>query len=102
MKPRTWRRFMEHCTNYIECVIREAELREAGKILSLPAFIDLRRENSALRPCCCLAEYCLGLELPDELFKDEAFLKAYWAVVDMVCWSNVSWCCHSLPSLVLT
>jgi hypothetical protein len=91
IKPRTWCRFVDQCERYVESVINEVSLRETKEVLPLAAYIDLRRDNSAVMPCCTILEYSLGLELPDELFEDETFLKVYWAAVDMVCWSNVSW-----------
>ncbi|KAF9060477.1 isoprenoid synthase domain-containing protein [Rhodocollybia butyracea] len=86
--PNSLRRFLVHCDNYIECVSREAELREAGEILGLEDFIDLRRENSAIRLCFGLFEYVLGIDLPQEVFDDSTFMEAYWAAADMVCWAN--------------
>jgi hypothetical protein len=68
----------------------EALLRERGDVLDPEAFIALRRGNSATRVCLGLVEYILGMDLPDEVWEDETFLKAYFAVVDMVCWANVS------------
>lgn len=88
--PNTARRFLKHCDDYIECVSREAELREQGEVLDLASFIDLRRENSAIRLCFGLFEYVLGLDLPQEVFDDPTFMEAYWAAADMVCWANVS------------
>jgi hypothetical protein len=68
----------------------EALLRERGDVLDPEAFIALRRGNSATRVSLGLVEYILDIDLPDEVWEDETFLKAYFAVVDMVCWANVS------------
>jgi hypothetical protein len=84
------RRFLDHCKNYINSVVKEAELRERGEVLDLPSFTELRRENSAIRLCFGLFEYVLGVDLPDEVFGDPVFIRLYWAAADMVCWSNVS------------
>lgn len=89
--PKSAKRFLQHCDRYIECVSREAELREHGEVLDLEAFIPLRRENSAVRLCFGLFEYVLGLDLPQEVFDDATFMEAYWAAADMICWANVSW-----------
>ncbi|KAJ3756329.1 isoprenoid synthase domain-containing protein [Lentinula raphanica] len=86
--PNAARRFLIHCTDYIECVSKEAELREQDEVLDLASFIDLRRENSAIRLCFGLFEYALGLDLPQEVFDDPTFMDAYWAAADMVCWAN--------------
>lgn len=36
-------------------------------------------------------ELTKGVNLPDEVFFDTAFTQCYFAAVDMVCWSNVSY-----------
>ncbi|KAE9398703.1 terpenoid synthase [Gymnopus androsaceus JB14] len=87
--PKTAKRFMEHCDRYIECVSREAELREHGEVLDLEAFTPLRRENGGVRLCFALFEYVLGFDLPQEVFDDPTFMEAYWAAVDMIEWANV-------------
>ncbi|THV01906.1 terpenoid synthase [Dendrothele bispora CBS 962.96] len=86
--PRTSRRFLKHCKDYIECVAKEAELRERGQVLDLESFTLLRRENSAIRLCFGLFEYVLGIDLPQEVFDDPVFMEAYWAATDLVCWAN--------------
>jgi hypothetical protein len=91
IKPRTWCRFVDQCERYIESVINEVSLRATKEVLPLAAYIGLRREDSAVMMSLTILEYSLGLELPDELFEDETFLKVYLAAVDMVCLSNVSW-----------
>ncbi|EIW84218.1 terpenoid synthase [Coniophora puteana RWD-64-598 SS2] len=87
-KPGCLRRFIALCGTYVEAVCVEAELREQGRVLDLRSFILLRRENSAVRCCLALAEYALGLELPDAVFNDPAFQSVYFCAADMVCWSN--------------
>ena len=81
---------MAHCEAYVNAVAREAELRERGEVLDVASFEPLRRENSAIRLCFGLFEFALGIDLPDEVFEDEAFMNLYWAGADMVCWANVS------------
>ena len=92
--PETSRRFLKHCADYIECVSKEAELRERGEVLDIESFTHLRRENSAIRLCFGLFEYVLGIDLPQEVFDDPTFMEAYWAAADLVCWANVG---HDLP-----
>ncbi len=88
--PNNFRRFVELCEEYTRCVAREAELREAGEVLTMEEYIPLRRNNSAVRLCFSLAEYVLGIDLPDEeMYKNPILLKAYWAACDHVCWANV-------------
>ena len=74
----------------------EAELRERGEVIDMKAFEALRRENSAIRLCFGLFEFVLGVDLPDFVFANEAFMDIYWAAADMVCWANV--CLPNLTS----
>ncbi|VDB85485.1 unnamed protein product [Peniophora sp. CBMAI 1063] len=85
---RSFARFQQHSADYVECVAREAELREANAVLDPQSFRDLRRENSAIRLCFGLFEYTLGIDLPDKVFEDDTFKTLYWAAADMVCWAN--------------
>ncbi|THH10878.1 hypothetical protein EW145_g1031 [Phellinidium pouzarii] len=82
------RRFITHCTDYIDTVLPEADLRAQGKVLSLEEYVHHRRENGGVRPCFDLFEYAFGITLPDAVFKDPAFMRAYFAAVDMIGWSN--------------
>ncbi|KAH9945296.1 terpenoid synthase [Epithele typhae] len=86
--PRTYRRFIKHCKDYIEAVAQEADLRQHNTVLPLDEYTTLRRENSAVRFCFGLAGYALGVDLPDEVVEHPAFLAMHLATVDMVCWSN--------------
>ncbi|KAF8656780.1 hypothetical protein AX16_002332 [Volvariella volvacea WC 439] len=86
--PNSMKRFLELCVTYTDCVAREAKLREYGEILDVASYIQLRRENSAVRLCYAIAEYALGIDLPDEVFCHPVFLKIYYAAVDHVCWAN--------------
>ncbi|KAI0307215.1 terpenoid synthase [Multifurca ochricompacta] len=88
IKPRTFRRFLEHCDAYIDSVVQEAGLRDRGEILKLDEYIHLRRENSAVRVCFGVISYILGIDLPDEVFVDPVFQRIYFSAVDMVCWAN--------------
>lgn len=83
-------RFLVHCKAYVEAVATEAALRERDEVYDLASFEPLRRENSAIRLCFGLFEFALGVDLPDAVFEDPAFMNLYWAAADMVCWSNVS------------
>ncbi|KAJ7593438.1 isoprenoid synthase domain-containing protein [Mycena floridula] len=87
--PNCLRRFIKHCEDYVNGVAREAELREQGQVLaSVESFMPLRRENSAVRLCFSLIEYAMGIDLPDKVYQDPTFNKAYLASVDLVCWAN--------------
>lgn len=99
--PLSFRRFLQHSKDYIDCVAKEAGYRERGQVLDLESFKHLRRENSAIRLCFGLFEFTLGIDLPDAVFTDPVFKRMYWAAADMVCWANVS--TAAMPScLVLT
>ncbi|RDB26083.1 Linoleate 10R-lipoxygenase COP4 [Hypsizygus marmoreus] len=87
-RPKATARFLKHWETYCASVVKEAELREANTILDVDSFIALRRENSAVRLCYGLVEYCLGTDLPDDVFEDPTFMEIYWAAVDLVCWAN--------------
>ncbi|EEB98168.1 hypothetical protein MPER_02372, partial [Moniliophthora perniciosa FA553] len=86
--PIACERFFRHCEEYINAVSTEAELRERGEVLDVDAFIDLRRDNSAVRLCFDLFEYALGIELPGDVVEEPTFQQMYWAAADMVCWAN--------------
>lgn len=86
--PGCYARFLKHCEDYVEAVAKEAEYRECGVVLDMASFETLRRENSAIRLCFGLFEYCLGVDLPEYVFEDPTFMTLYWAAADMVCWSN--------------
>ncbi|THH18124.1 hypothetical protein EW146_g2812 [Bondarzewia mesenterica] len=86
--PNSFRRFLKHSADYIDCVAKEAEYRERGVVLDEASFRDLRRENSAIRLCFGLFESTLGIDLPDKVFEDPVFSDLYFAAADMVCWAN--------------
>ncbi|KAL9714201.1 Bifunctional terpene synthase Agr4 [Leucoagaricus gongylophorus] len=88
--PNNLHRFVKLCGEYTRCVTREAELREAGEVLSMQEYVPLRRNNSAVLLCLALNEYILGIDLPEDIYENPVFMKAYWAVCDHVCWANVS------------
>jgi len=87
-RPGCFTRFLIHCEDYVEAVAKEAEYRERGQVLDMDSFETLRRENSAIRLCFGLFEYCFGEDLPEYVFDDPTFMTLYWAAADMVCWSN--------------
>ncbi|CCM04973.1 uncharacterized protein FIBRA_07171 [Fibroporia radiculosa] len=86
--PACHRRFVKHCEDYVNAFAVEAELRERQEVLSLDAYMPLRRENSAVRFCFGLFGYVLGMDLPDEVYEHPVMVRMHLAAVDMVCWSN--------------
>jgi terpene synthase-like protein len=87
--PRSFRRYVTHSENYIACTSREADYRETGEMLELEPYKNHRRENSAIQLCFALFEYCLGIDLPDEVFEDPVFARLYRTAADMVWLANV-------------
>ncbi|KAI0077885.1 terpenoid synthase [Panus rudis PR-1116 ss-1] len=88
MGPATYRRFLQHCKDYVDGFTKEAELREHNVVLDSASYEALRRENSAVRFCFGLFGYVLGLDLPDYIFNDPVMMSMHLAAVDTVCWSN--------------
>ncbi|KZT07700.1 terpenoid synthase [Laetiporus sulphureus 93-53] len=86
--PGCFARFLKHCEDYVDAIAKEAELRERDLVLDMASFETLRRENSAIRLCFGLFEFCFGVDLPNEVFEDSTFMRLYWDAADMVCWSN--------------
>jgi hypothetical protein len=93
--PKNARRFVDLCETYTQCVGKEAELRESGRVLGVNEFIPLRRQNSAVLLCFALVEYILGIDLDDNVYEDKVFMDAYWAACDYVCWANVRICIYN-------
>ena len=100
--PNNLHRFVKLCGEYTRCVTREAELREAGEVLSMQEYIPLRRNNSAVLLCLALNEYILGIDLPQDIYENPVFMKAYWAACDHVCWANVSFWTQKKLVMMLT
>ncbi|KAE9402444.1 terpenoid synthase [Gymnopus androsaceus JB14] len=86
--PDAARRFIEHFCSYVKVVGKEAELREENKILDIQDYITLRRETSAVRTCFDLVEYCLGINLPQDVHEDPVFIGGYNAAMDLIYWAN--------------
>ncbi|KII83736.1 hypothetical protein PLICRDRAFT_119075 [Plicaturopsis crispa FD-325 SS-3] len=82
------RRFLQHFEEYVRAVVSEAALRSEGRVLDVPSFTALRRENSGIRVCIALSECVLGVDLPAAVLADPTFTSVYWAAVDMVWLAN--------------
>ncbi|EJD35445.1 terpenoid synthase [Auricularia subglabra TFB-10046 SS5] len=78
-------RFRRQCESWLKHTAEEATLRESGTMLSFEEFTRLRRESSAVQVGLALMEFSLGMNLPDEVYKDEDFEALYWATVDLNC-----------------
>ena len=88
--PKFRERFIKHNTQYFDAVITEADDRIKDNVMTLEQFIVERRENGGVRPFFDLIEYALKLDLPDEVFEDEALMRIENAGIDGVVWANVS------------
>ncbi|KAF8901445.1 isoprenoid synthase domain-containing protein [Mucidula mucida] len=86
--PDTARRFLEHLCSYARTVGKEAELRERDEILDIRGYIALRREIGGVKSCFDLVEYCLDINLPQEIYEDPVFVSGYNAAMDQITWSN--------------
>ena len=84
-----FQQFLVHFRDYMEAVCKEAELRERGELLTVADYLPLRRENSAIRLSFKLAEFSLGIDIPEEVFANDVFMSLYLGAADMVCWANV-------------
>jgi hypothetical protein len=86
---------------YAHAVYQQVVSRVSKEDLDVEAFIDMRRDTSALRPIWAVVEFALALDLPDEVLEHPILLKMSEAANDMVSWSNVS---HLYPlcDLLLT
>lgn len=87
--PKSFRRFLACCEQYLVAVGVEAELREREEVLPLESYILLRRSDSAVRLCFSLFEMCLEHDLPEEIFFDATYLRMIDTCVDLVCLANV-------------
>ncbi|KAF9061259.1 isoprenoid synthase domain-containing protein, partial [Rhodocollybia butyracea] len=65
-----------------------AELRESNKVLDIPGYTAFRREASVARLAFDLAEYCLGINLSQEIHNDPVFISGYNAAIDLIWWAN--------------
>jgi hypothetical protein len=88
--PALMRRFLQHNREYISAVVREAESRERGEILTLEEYRKLRRDNSGVIIAFDFIEVSLGLNIPDEVREDASFQQIFYAALDMINFSNVN------------
>ena len=66
-------------------------------VLSFEEYMILRRDTVGARPSFDMMEFALDIDLPDEVFSDAAFQRAYYAAIDMIALANVS-CIISTPN----
>lgn len=88
--PRHLQRFLERCKQLMLGAAEEAKLRQRGEVLSLDAYIPLRRVNVGVYVCFAFTEAVLGVDLPEEVYNDPVFNRLYDTATDLVWWANVS------------
>lgn len=88
--PNRGQRLVEHFSGYLESVLHEADLRQRHRVLCFEEYEPHRRENGGVRICLALAEYVLGLDLPDVVLRNDLLNEMYWTAVDAVDYANVS------------
>jgi hypothetical protein len=98
--PRFLKRLIQDHGSYVRAVAREAELRSKNTLLNFSDYIILRRDTIGVRPVFGMMEFALNIDLPDEVFEGEAFMRAYFAAIDMLALANVSMMNHMLVSVV--
>lgn len=63
--------------------------RSYDEDLDLVAFIEMRRDLSAMRPVWALCEFSLGIDLPNSVMEHPSILKLSELANDVVSWTNV-------------
>lgn len=82
---------MKVFSNYLDAVSHESGLRDQHHIITVDEYPALRREFSGTQPAFAMFQYIHGINLSDAVFEDSTFMSLYWAAVDMVNISNVSY-----------
>ncbi|KAG9039883.1 hypothetical protein FRB95_004355 [Tulasnella sp. JGI-2019a] len=82
------RRFLESTEMYLQAVHQHVVNRSQNKILDIESFIQLRRDNGALKMCFAMVEFSMGLNLPDEVFQHPLIKIMEDAANDVVVLSN--------------
>ncbi|KAF9237784.1 isoprenoid synthase domain-containing protein [Melanogaster broomeanus] len=65
--PGCTERFIRTMDEYFTAVVRQVDYLASGHIPDLESYIALRRDTSAVKPSCALAEYAACIDLPDEV-----------------------------------
>ena len=87
--PKFLARFIKHCASFMDSILPETDNRIKDKVMTLEDYVIHRRENGGVRPCFDLLEYVLNIDMPDEVFEDQVFMRIYWAAIDAISWANV-------------
>ncbi|KAG6902668.1 Alpha-muurolene synthase [Termitomyces sp. Mi166 len=85
---------------YFEAVNIQAKAYNAGIILDLESYIDMRRDASGSKVSFVLIEYALDIDLADCVVEHHVIQELNRWATDFVVWPNVSSDCLSIPSLI--
>ncbi|KAG8868414.1 hypothetical protein FRB97_007559, partial [Tulasnella sp. 331] len=88
ISPGAHRRFLETTDLYLQAVHQHVVNRSKDKILDIESFIQLRRDNGALKMCFAMGEFSLGLNIPDEVLQHPLIKIMEDASNDVVVLSN--------------
>ncbi|KAJ7186375.1 isoprenoid synthase domain-containing protein [Mycena filopes] len=80
------RHFVESFSDYLESVVKQAELRESDTELTVEAYLNTRQHNVGLYPSLVPAE--LHLDLPDKVFYHPAVRKLQNCIAELVLLDN--------------
>ncbi|KAG8855037.1 hypothetical protein FRB96_007232 [Tulasnella sp. 330] len=88
ISPGANRRFIETTDLYLQAVHQHVVNRSKDTILDIETFIQLRRDNGALKMCFAMGEFSLGLNIPDEVLQHPLIKIMEDAANDVVVLSN--------------
>ena len=88
--PGCQQRLMSTLDVYFQAIMQQADDRGHRNIPDLEEYILLRRDTSGCKTGFAFIEYAANIDLPDEVVEHSSFMGMHLAMVDMVCWSNVS------------
>ena len=83
----SWNRFIAAYTEYLDSVIEESADRAAGRIRSIPEYLELRRLTIGGYPSFLCLE--LGLDIPDEVMEHPMIKSLLALVAETVILTNV-------------
>ena len=90
--PRAAEHFLAGFTAYLRSVVREAEARDSGIVLTTEAYLAIRLENIGVHSLCAMGE--LLLSIPDALYYHPLLARMMEIECEMVAIDNVSSCSY--------
>lgn len=86
--PRAAEHFVAGFTAYLRSVVREAEARDSGIVLTTEAYLAIRLENIGVQSLCAMGE--LLLSIPDALYYHPLLARMMELECEIVTIDNVS------------